>query len=409
MKDKQKTKQQLIAELAEMRQRTTEFEASETERKRVENDLRESEKRYRELADLLPQTVFELDEAGNFIFVNLNSIEIFGHTLKESDASWPALQMFAPEDRDRVKENFQRVLSGEELGGAEYTALTKDGSRFPIVAYASPIMEGNKGVGLRGIVVDITKVKQLEEKVVEYEELNELKSNLLSTVSHELRTPLAVIKGYSTMLVDYDQRLGPGEKKGCLQSIDRATDRLTELVGGLLDMSRLEAGLLKLDKQTVSVPKLVKETVVEAKLRAPRHEIVLNPTNRLPMMDIDARRIRQVLDNIIDNAVKYSEEGTRVVIEARRVGSYVQISVADQGIGIPAEDLERVFDRMYRIEQRLSPEVGGVGLGLAICKGLVQEHGGRIWVESKPGKGSTFYFNLPIVTTAEGQGHVKEL
>jgi len=409
MKDKQKTKQQLIAELAEMRQRTTEFEASETERKRVENDLRESEKRYRELADLLPQTVFELDEAGNFIFVNLNSIEIFGHTLKESDASWPALQMFAPEDRDRVKENFQRVLSGEELGGAEYTALTKDGSRFPIVAYASPIMEGNKGVGLRGIVVDITKVKQLEEKVVEYEELNELKSNLLSTVSHELRTPLAVIKGYSTMLVDYDQRLGPGEKKGCLQSIDRATDRLTELVDGLLDMSRLEAGLLKLDKQTVSVPKLVKETVVEAKLRAPRHEIVLNPTNRLPMMDIDARRIRQVLDNIIDNAVKYSEEGTRVVIEARRVGSYVQISVADQGIGIPAEDLERVFDRMYRIEQRLSPEVGGVGLGLAICKGLVQEHGGRIWVESKPGKGSTFYFNLPIVTTAEGQGHVKEL
>ncbi|MFC2022141.1 ATP-binding protein [Chloroflexota bacterium] len=409
MKDKQKTKQQLIDELAEMHQRTAEFEASETERKRVENELRESEKRYRELADLLPQTVFELDGAGNFTSVNLNSIEIFGHTLKETDASWPALQMFAPDDRDRVKENFQGVLSGEELGGAEYTALAKDGSKFPVVAYASPIMEGNKGVGLRGIVVDITKFKQLEEKVVEYEELNKLKSNLLSTVSHELRTPLAIIKGYSTMLVDYDQRLGPGEKKKSLLSIDRATDRLTELVEGLLDMSRLEAGLLKLDKKPTSILKLIKETVAEAKVRAPRHEIVLNPTNRLPMVDIDARRIRQVLDNIIDNAVKYSEEGTRVVIEARRVGSEMQVSVVDQGIGIPAEDLERVFDRMYRIEQRLSPEVVGLGLGLAICKGLIQEHGGRIWAESELGKGSTFYFAVPIETTAERQGHGKEL
>ncbi len=95
--------------------------------------------------------------------------------------------------------------------------------------------------------------------------------------------------------------------------------------------------------------------------------------------------------------------------ERKRVEEALQESVADQGIGIPAEDLERVFDRMYRIEQRLSPEVGGVGLGLAICKGLVQEHGGRIWVESEPGKGSTFYFSLPIETTAEGQGHGKEL
>ncbi len=402
MKDKQKTKQQLMDELVEMRQPTAEFEASETERKRAENELWESEKKYRELADLLPQTVFELDEAGNFTFVNLNSIEIFGHTLRESDEGWAALQMFAPEDRDRVKENFQRVVDGEQLGDVEYTALRKDGGRFPVVAYASPIIEENKGVGLRGIVVDITELKQLEKRVVEYEELSELKSNLLSTVSHELRTPLAIIKGYSTMLLDYDRRLRQDEKEQYLQSIDRATDRLTELVDSLLDMSRLEAGLLKLDKQPTSISKLTEETVAEAKLRAPEHEIVLNLTNRLPMMHIDARRVRQVLDNIIDNAIKYSEEGTRIVIGARWVGSEVQVGVTDQGIGIPAEDLEGVFDRMYRIERRLSPEVGGVGLGLAICKGLVKAHGGRIWVESELGKGSTFYFTLPIETAAKG-------
>ncbi len=165
MKDEHKRKEQLINELVELRQRTAELEELETERKRAERELRESEKKYRELADLLPQTVFELDEAGNFTFVNLNSIEIFGHTLKESDAGWPALQMFAPEDRDRIKENFQRVLSGEELDGAEYTALKKDGGRFPVVAYASPIIEENKGAGLRGIVVDITELKQAEENI----------------------------------------------------------------------------------------------------------------------------------------------------------------------------------------------------------------------------------------------------
>ena len=155
--------------------------------------------------------------------------------------------------------------------------------------------------------------------------------------------------------------------------------------------------------------KLMKEAVAEAKLRAPRHKIVLKLTNRLPMIDMDAKRVRQVVDNIVDNAIKYSGEETEVVVSAQQVGAELQFSIADQGIGIPAEELKRVFDRMYRIEQRLNPEVGGIGLGLAICKGLVQEHGGQIWVESEPGKGSTFYFTVPTETTSEEHDHAKEL
>lgn len=246
-----------------------------------------------------------------------------------------------------------------------------------------------------------TERKQAEERAAEYEGLDKLKSNLLSTVSHELRTPLAIIKGYSTMLVDYDRRIRLKEKKGYLQSIDRATDRLTELVDHLLDMSRLEAGLLKLDRVHTSISKLIEEVVAEAKLRAPRHEIVTDIRNKLPGVKMDAKRIRQVLDNIIDNAIKYSSEATEVIVSAQQADSELQISVTDQGIGIPSEDLESVFDRMYRIEQRLSPEREGIGLGLAICKGMVEAHGGCIWVESKLGKGSTFYFTLPIETAAE--------
>lgn len=241
-----------------------------------------------------------------------------------------------------------------------------------------------------------TERKQAEEMVVAYGELDKLKGNLLSTVSHELRTPLAIIKGYSTMLIDYDKRLRRDKKSEYLGSIDRATDRVTELVDHLLDMSRLEAGLLNMNKEPTDVSELIREMVAEARLRAAGHTMVLEMRRRLPVVNVDVRRIRQVLDNIIDNAIKYSAEGTKVVIKARRVESELLVSVADQGIGIPNEDLKKVFDRMYRIEQRLSPEIGGVGLGLAICKGLVQEHGGRIWVESKLEKGSTFYFTLPL-------------
>ncbi len=527
MKDRGKTKEQLMNELAELCQRITRLEASEAELKRAEEALRQSERKYKELADLLPETVVELDGRGNITFANRNAFNMFGYTQEDFDKGLNALQMLIPEDRNRAKENIGRVMSGEDLGVNEYTALRKDGSTFPIVLHSSSIIHENEVVGLRviifditerklaeeklrkteeyfrsliedsldaivvingdgtiryrspsqerilgykaeeqtsnifervhpddipeitaayaqlvgnpggtlqaevrvqhkdgswryieaqghnlldnpsvaGIVVnlrDITERKRLQRKVVEYKELNKVKSSLLSTVSHEFCAPLATIKGYSNLLLDYDKRLRRDEKGEYLKAIDTATDRLTELVDNLLDMSRLEVGLLRLQKEPTSISRLMKDAVAEAKLRAPSHEIVLKLPKRLPRLEIDARRIRQVVDNIVDNATKYSEEGTRVVIEACRMGSELQVSVADQGMGISAEDLERVFDRMYRIEQRLTPDIKGAGLGLAICKGLVEAHGGRIWAESEVGRESTFYFTLPLDTGERG-------
>jgi len=257
---------------------------------------------------------------------------------------------------------------------------------------------------LLALITQVVERKQIEKKMVEYEELDRLKDSLLSTVSHELRTPLAIIKGYTTMLVEYGRRLRSADKRGYLESIDKAADRLTELVDHLLDLSRLEAGLLRLDKQPSHISTLVEETVAEAELRAPNRQIVLKSTDHLPMVNIDVTRIRQVLDNLIDNAVKYSGEETAVVLETRQTGAELHVSVTDEGVGIPAIDLARVFDRMYRIEQRLTPGIGGAGLGLAICKGLVEAHGGRIWVESEPAKGSRFCFSLPL-NTEEGNNH----
>jgi len=139
-----------------------------TKRKKVEDALRVSEQRFRELVDLLPQTVCEIDLAGNFTFKNLHGFESYGYTQKDIDKGLNALQLFIPEERDRINENIQRILSGEKLGGNEYTALRKDGRRFPVIMYCSPVIIKNKSVGLRGIVVDITERKRSEKSLNEY-------------------------------------------------------------------------------------------------------------------------------------------------------------------------------------------------------------------------------------------------
>jgi signal transduction histidine kinase len=242
----------------------------------------------------------------------------------------------------------------------------------------------------------IVERKQLEKKLIVCEELNKLKSEIIAKVSHELRTPLATIKGYSTMMLNYEPRLWRSERHEYLKSIDSATDRLTSLVSQLLDMSRIEAGLMKLDRSPANITELLEEAATEAQIRSPRHKIVRNLGAGLPKVNIDASRIREVMDNLLDNAHKYSELGTKVVVSAQRDDHQLLISVADQGTGIPDDELERVFEPMYRIEQVPYPKMDGLGLGLAICKGLVEAHGGRIWAESKMGEGSTFYFSIPI-------------
>lgn len=247
-----------------------------------------------------------------------------------------------------------------------------------------------------GNFMDVTERKQPERKTVDSREINRLKNDLISMVSHELRTPLATIKGYTTMLVKYDSRLAKNEKIEYLRAVSSATDRLTELVDHILDISRLEAGLIKPEKIPISISRLIETAVSDARLRATGHRIVSDQAKRLPRIEGDPRRLRQVLDNLLDNAIKYSGKGSKVVVKSRRVGRELMVSVSDEGSGIPAGETEKIFDRMYRLEQRPGYGNGGTGLGLAICRGLVEAHNGRIWMESQPGKGSTCSFTLPI-------------
>lgn len=250
----------------------------------------------------------------------------------------------------------------------------------------------------RYAAVWIENVRLFEEaaKVEALRKVDRLKSELLSTVSHELRTPLASIKGYTTSLLRTDIEWDPATRQEFLQIIDEESDRLSGLIADLLEMSEIEAGVLRVEKEPVRLPRLVQKVAKKLRPTAREHPISVSCAPDVPETMGDPRRLEQVLHNLIVNAIKYSPDGTPIQVRVERSGDDILVSVKDQGVGIAPEHLEHVFERFYRVDGALARETGGSGLGLPICRGLVEAHGGRIRVESKVGCGSTFYFTIPI-------------
>lgn len=225
--------------------------------------------------------------------------------------------------------------------------------------------------------------------------LDRMKSVLLSTVTHELRSPLSSIKGYTSFLLAHDHKISREEKQECLQIIEEESERLDELIGNLLDMSLLEEGMLRIEKSRVRLRGVAEQALERARLLSEKHQFRLEWPEDVEVL-ADSRRILQVLQNLLKNAVKYSPEGGEILVTGLAREGCLVVSVHDQGIGIPLHEQGRIFDRFHRVQGEMSRKVGGAGLGLAICKGLVEAHGGRIGVESQPGAGSTFSFTLPI-------------
>lgn len=240
-----------------------------------------------------------------------------------------------------------------------------------------------------------------EAKVRMLREMDKVKSQLISTVSHELRTPLASIKGYSTSLQRPQGKLDEHTRQEFLQIIEEEADRLSELIDNLLDMSKIEAGVLRVHKQPVQLERIVRKVLDQAKRRAPQCRFRMRFPADLPVVAAAPHRIEQVVHNLVENAAKYSPDGGRILVSGDVDGDRVVVSVSDEGMGIPAEHIERIFEAFYQVDSGIARRVGGSGLGLAICRGFVEAHGGEVWVESKPGYGSTFRFSLPLGLEAD--------
>ena len=241
------------------------------------------------------------------------------------------------------------------------------------------------------------RTRELELALAKVREADRMKSQLLSTVSHELRTPLASIKGYVTTLIDYRDRLGNALQEEFLHIVDEESDRLRELVENLLDMSRIEAGVLRIHPELTRLTPVVERALAALQPKLAGREVSIDALDDLPDVMIDSTRIQQVLSNLLDNAAKYSLPGTPIHISVSSDTTRVTVGVHDRGVGIPPEHAEQIFDRFYRIENAGIRSAGGIGLGLAISRGLIEAHGGRMWVDSLAGRGSTFYFSIPVV------------
>jgi K+-sensing histidine kinase KdpD len=227
-------------------------------------------------------------------------------------------------------------------------------------------------------------------------ELDAMRTDFLANVSHELRTPLAVIKGSANSLLQPDVIFDEQTRRDFLVSIDKDADTLTRLVDDLLMISRLEADALEVRKKPsrlIEVIHAIKDRLDNITIK---HRLHVNITEELPPVEIDDVRIGEVLTNLVENAVKFSDDNTNIYIQAQNGGKEMRVSVTDEGIGIPPELHQKIFERFFQGEGRKAGRRKGAGLGLAICQGIVEAHGGKIWVESQPGKGAKFSFSLPV-------------
>ena len=391
-----------------------------TEQKIVEEALRASERKYKEFADSLPQIVYELDAEGNYIFANRSAYSSIGYTQKEFEAGLNILQTFVPEDRERVIRNIHRLIGGEKIEGQEYMAMRKDGSSFPVVTYSRVVTHEGQAVGVRGVAVDISDIKrvqaeinklneELEERVLERtsqlaaanEELKESdnrKAEFITLASHEMRTPLTVMNSYLELFVEgYMGELTESQHKK-LQIILSQNNRLIILVNTLIEIYNIDARDLNMKIEPVNLMDVAKSSIenVSKLVSLKEQALSLMVEDGLPTVDGDRNRLGQIFYNILTNAIKYTPEYGQIDINIKRKDGYALTSISDNGKGMPKKYLEKVFEPFFLGEDgSMAVEDGRRGLGLTIVKRMIEAHQGRIWVDSEPGRGSTFYFSLP--------------
>lgn len=339
--------------------------------------------------------VVSTDREDRILTWNRAAEVIFGHSKEE--AIGKKLDMLLPPGHLRELEEIRnKVQLAGLIRNLEVRRKRKDGAIIDVALAVSPIKDkDNNVIGFLYLAKDITEKQRYQQRL---KELDKMKSDFVSNVSHELRTPLTAVKGSVDNMLDGLTGLLNEKQSRYLTRIKSNADRLTRLINDILDLSRIEAG--KIDLQAAVLPLVALAKEVAEGLRP----IAVDKLISLEVASPDARvtawadrdKVIQVLMNLIGNAVKFTPTHGKVSVAIERNGNeWVQTSVADTGPGIPLEEANKIFDKFYQIAQAGKQKARGTGLGLAISKALVEMHGGRIWVESEVGSGSTFFFTLP--------------
>lgn len=368
-----------------------------TDRKRIERLIHEAEAHKAVIVDSAMDCIISINHEGRITEFNPAAERVFGFSRKEVIGREMADAIIPPPLREGHRRGMARYLAtgeGPVLNKRlELTALRCDGSEFPVELSIVRIPAQGPPV-FTGYLRDITERKHSEEEI---KKVMQMKDEFVSTVSHELRTPLAISKEGLSLLRRGKAGEMTSQQKEIVEMAASNIDRLAFLIDDILDVSKIEAGKMPLYRESVDAAELVQENCRGWALRVKAKEInfCLDVPPKSIILDIDKMRFMQILSNLISNAFKFTPEKGKITVTVEEEEAGVKFSVIDTGVGIPQEDLPRLFEKFYQGERTYGPGMYGTGLGLNIVKSLVELHGGRISVVSEPGKGSTFSFIVP--------------
>jgi len=355
-----------------------------TKRKRAERELATSELQYRRLFETAHEGILIVNaETGQIEDVNPFLLDMVGFSKREilGKKLWEIGML---EHANLSRERFRVLQDRKYIRYEDIPLETKDGRQVD-VEFASNVYEVNGKKVVQCNIRDITERKELDR----------LKDEFIGMVSHELSKPLTVITGCMNTVLDEATNLSEQERTHLLRNAALQADALTHLLGNLLELARVQADRLILHAEPIEAQFVAKSVVERITEQYPTHKYSLNFPPGLPPVDADPVRLERILYNLLDNARKYSPEGSEVRVFAKPDKDNVIIGVSDQGVGIATSDHEKIFGSFERLEHVGFKQTKGIGLGLLVCRRLVEAHGGRIWLESAPDAGSTFFFNLP--------------
>lgn len=380
--------------------------------------------RFRKLLEAAPDAILEVDAEGRIVLLNQTAERMFGYTRQELIGLKVEILVPASMREGHVgrRTNYTSHPQIRPMGnGLELKGQRKDGSLFPVEISLSPNRTG-EGLRVIALIRDISERKEAEDRLravreqftaelkakndllesrnLEVEKANRLKSEFLASMSHELRTPLHTILGFSELLLEESEGPLNAKQQRFLGHILQDSRHLLELINEVLDLSKIESGRLELHQAAFDFASVVEEVVGSLRSQSESRNIRLENKNASHfMIYADRLRVKEILYNLLSNGIKFTHDGGSVWVESRTHNGYLEVSVCDTGVGIPAEEHQAIFDKFYQVGDTPRGIREGTGLGLSISQQLVELHGGKIWVNSEMGKGSRFSFTLPLATS----------
>jgi PAS domain S-box-containing protein len=368
--------------------------------------LRRSEADHRAIFERSPIGIARISADGELLEANASLLQMLEHDAEAMRATaWPDLMRAY--DQAAARQHKATFLAGITDGSSvQVRAGTGSGRWLWLQLTATSIPDSNgRPEHVLLMIEDVTAVRETSDKLEEaldaqrqananLEKLDRTKSEFLSIVSHEFRTALTGIQGFSELI--RDGGLEQDEVRAYGGYIFNDADRVNRLIGDMLDLDRMESGRMTMRTADVDINDILMEAIARANSSTVTVEFKSDLDPRLPIVAGDRDRLIQVVSNLVNNAVKYSPEGGTVILSSRADGKYALVSVTDTGIGIPADEISHVFERFRRVRSGVAQSIPGTGLGLTIVKQIVEMHGGKIWVESAVGHGSSFHFTIPL-------------